>query len=101
MTEEMTPMTKEKTPKSVAEMEAEAEKEVITINRAQFIHAVADAMTTEPLDEITSKNPMLIMLFGVVQRVIWEKCVERTKPTDTTDKKEEKEDVDDGQIRSE
>lgn len=100
MTEEMTPMTKEKTPKSVAEMEAEAEKEVITINRAQFIHAVADAMTTEPLDEIVSKNPMLIMLFGVVQRVIWEKCVERTKPTDTTDKKEEKEDVDVGQIRS-
>lgn len=94
-------MTEEKTPKSVADMEAEAAKEVITINRAQFIHAVADAMTSEPLDEITSKNPMLIMLFGVAQRVIWEKCVELTKPTDTTDKKEEKEDVDDGQIRSE
>ena len=101
MTEEMTPMTKEKTPKSVEEMEAEAAKEVITINRAQFIHAVADAMTDEPLGEITSKNPMLIMLFGVAQKVIWEKCVERIKSTDTTDKKEEKEDVDDGQIRSE
>lgn len=93
-------MTEEKTPKTVSEMEAEAEKEVITINRAQFIHAVADAMVSEPLDEITSKNPMLIMLFGVAQRVIWEKCVERTKPTDTTDKKEEKEDVEVGQIRS-
>lgn len=94
-------MTEEKTNKSVAEMKAEAEKEVITINRAQFIRAVAYAMTSEPLDEITSKNPRLIMLFGVVQRVIWEKCVEITNPTDTTDKKEEKEDVDDGQIRSE
>lgn len=94
-------MTEEMTNKSVAEIEAEAEKEVITINRAQFIHAVADAVTDEPLDEIISKNPMLIMLFGVAQRVIWEKCVEITKPTDTTDKKEEKEDVDDGQIRSE
>ena len=93
-------MTEEKTPKTVSEMEAEAEKEVITINRAQFIHAVADAMTDEPLGELVAKNPMLIMLFGVVQRVIWEKCVERTQPTDTTDKKEEKEDVDVGQIRS-
>ena len=100
MTEEMTPMTEEKTHKTVAEMEAEAEREVITINRAQFIHAVADAMTDEPLDGIIAKNPMLIMLFGVVQKVIWEKCVERTKPTDTTDKKEEKEDVEVGQIRS-
>lgn len=94
-------MTEEKTPKTVAEMEAEAEKEVITINRAQFIHAVVDAMTDEPLNELISKNPMMVMLFSVVQRVIWEKCVEHTKPTDTTDKKEEKEDVDDGQIRSE
>ena len=94
-------MTEEKTPKTVAEMEADLQKEVITINRAQFITAVAGAMTAEPLDEIISKNPMLIMLFGVAQRVIWERCVEITKPTDTTDKKEEKEDVDDGQIRSE
>ena len=94
-------MTEEKTPKSVAEIEAEAEKEVITINRAQFITAAAVAMTAEPLDEIIYKNPMLITLFGVAQRVIWEMCVEITKPTDTTDKKEEKEDVDDGQIRSE
>lgn len=94
-------MTEEKTPKTVAEMEADLQKEVITINRAQFIRAAAGAMTAEPLDEIISKNPMLIMLFGVAQRVIWEKCVEITKPTDTTDKKEEKEDVDDGQIRSE
>lgn len=96
MTEEKTPMTN-----LVAEAEAAMENEVLTINRRTFIEAVADAVTTEPLDEIISKNPMLIMLFGVVQRVIWEKCVERTKPTDTTDKKEEKEDVDDGQIRSE
>lgn len=94
-------VTEEKTHKTVAEMEAEAEKEVITINRAQFIHAVADAVTDEPLGEIISKNPMLIMLFGVAQRVIWEKCVKLTTQTDTTDKKEEKEDVDDGQIRSE
>lgn len=94
-------VTEEKTHKTVAEMEAEAEKGVITINRAQFIHAVADAVTDEPLGEIISKNPMLIMLFGVAQRVIWEKCVKLTTQTDTTDKKEEKEDVDDGQIRSE
>ena len=87
-------MTEEKAPMSVAEMEAELEREVITISRAQFIHAVADAMTDEPLGEMVAKNPMLIMLFGVVQRVIWEKCVERTKPTDTTDKNEEKEGTD-------
>lgn len=93
--------TEEMTPKSVAEMEAELEKEVITINRAQFIRAVADAMTDEPLNELVSKNPMMVMLFSIVQRVIWEKCVVRVKPTDTADKKEEKEDVDDGQIRSE
>lgn len=100
MTEEMTPMTEERTPKTVAEMEADLQKEVITINHAQFIRATAAAMASEPLDEITSKNPMLIMLFGVAQRVIWDKCVEITQPTDTTDKKEEKEDVDVGQIWS-
>lgn len=94
-------MTEEKTNKSVAEMEAEAEKEVITINRAQFIEAMADVVTDEPISEIVSQNPMLIMLFGVAQRMLWEKCVELIKPTDPTDKKEEKEDVDDGQIRSE
>ena len=100
MTDEKTPMTEEKTPMSIAEMEAELKKEVITISRDQFIRAGADAMTDEPLNELVSKNPVMIMLFGVVQRVIWEKCVERTQPTDTTDKKEEKEDVDVGQIRS-
>lgn len=94
-------MTEEKTNKSVAEMEAEAEKEVITINRAQFIEAMADVVTDEPISEIVSQNPMLIMIFAIVQRMLWEKCVELIKPTDPTDKKEEKEDVDDGQIRSE
>lgn len=96
MTEEMTSMQSQ-----LGEALAEAKKEVITINRVQFIDAVADAVTDEPLGEIISKNPMLIMLFGVAQREIWEKCVKHTTKTDTTDKKEEKEDVDDGQIRSE
>lgn len=95
MAEEKTPMTN-----LVAEAEAAMENEVLTINRRTFIEAVADAVTDEPLSEIISKNPMLIMLFGVAQRVIWEKCVKLTTQTDTTDKKEEKEDVDDGQIRS-
>lgn len=94
-------MTEEKTNKSVVEMEAEVEKEVITINRAQFIEAMADVVTDEPISEIVSQNPMLIMIFAIVQRMLWEKCVELIKPTDPTDKKEEKEDVDDGQIRSE
>lgn len=94
-------MTEEKTHKSVDEIKVDLQKEVITINRDQFIKATAGAMTVEPLDEIISKNPMLIMLFGVAQSVIWEKCVELTKSADTPDKKEEKEDVDDGQIRSE
>lgn len=94
-------MTEEKTPKTVAETEADLQKEVITINRAQFIEAVADAVTDEPFGEIISKNPTLIVLFGVAQKMIWEKCVKLTTQTDTTDRKEEKEDVDDGQIRSE
>ena len=93
-------MTEEKTPKTVSEIKAEAEKEVIIINRAQFIDAVADAMTDDTLGEIIAKNPMLIMLFCVAQQVIWEKCVERTKPNDTTDKKK-KEDIEYGKIWSE
>ena len=70
---------------------AAAEKEVLTINRAQFVEAVAEVVTEEPIGDIVSKNPMLIMLFGVMQRVLWEKCVELTTPHDITDNNEEKE----------
>ena len=49
-------MMEEKTGKSVAEMEAKLEKEVITINRVQFIRAVADAVTDEPIKDIVCDN---------------------------------------------
>lgn len=91
-------MLEEKTTKYVAEMEDKLEEEVITINRLQFIRAVADAMTDEPINELVSKNPMLVMLFAILQREIWNKCVKLT--TNTTDKKK-KENVDYGKIWSE
>ena len=93
-------MLEEKTPKYVAEMEAKLEEEVITINRLQFIRAVADAVTDEPINELVSKNPMLVMLFAILQRAIWEKCVNLTTSTEATDKKN-KEDIEYGKIWSE
>lgn len=93
-------MLEEKTPKYVAELEAKLEKEVITINRVQFIRAVADAVTDEPLKELISENPMFIMLFSIMQREIWNKCVKLTTNTDTADKKT-KEDIEYGKIWSE
>lgn len=88
-------MLEEKIPtrKSITEIEAAMENEVLMINHKQFIMAAADAATDEPLNMLVRENPMLIMLFSVIQRVIWDKCVELTTKTDTTDKKEE-EDVD-------
>ena len=85
-------MVEEKTPNYLADMEAKLEKEVIIINRLQFINAVADAVTDEPLKEIVCNNPMMVMLFSIVQRAIWDKCVKITTNTDTTDKKN-KEDI--------
>ena len=93
-------MLKEKTHKHVAEIEAKLEKEVITINRVQFIRAVADAVTDEPINELVSENPMFIMLFSIMQRAIWEKCVNLTTSTEATDKKN-KEDIEYGKIWSE
>ena len=93
-------MLEEKTPKHVAEMEAKLEKEVITINRVQFIRAVADAVTDEPINELVSENPMFIMLFSIMQRAIWEKCVNLTTSNEATDKKN-KEDIEYGKIWSE
>ena len=93
-------MLEEKTPKHVAEMEAKLEKEVITINRLQFIRAVADAVTDEPLKDIVCDNRMMVMLFSVVQRAIWDKCVKLTTNTEATDKKN-KEDIEYGKIWSE
>ena len=81
-------------------MEAKLEKEVITINRVQFIRAVADAVTDEPINELVSENPMFIMLFSIMQRAIWEKCVNLTTSTEATDKKN-KEDIEYGKIWSE
>ena len=92
-------MLEEKTPKHVAEMEAKLEKEVITINRLQFVRAAADAVTDEPIKDIVCDNPMMVMLFSVVQRAIWDKCVKITTSTEATDQKN-KEDVDYGQIWS-
>ena len=85
-------MVEEKTPNYLADMEAKLEKEVIIINRLQFINAVADAVTDEPLKEIVCDNPMMIMLFSIVQRAIWDKCVKLTTNTEATDKTK-KEDV--------
>ena len=82
-------MVEEKTPNYLADMEAKLEKEVITINRLQFINAVADAVTDEPLKEIVCDNPMMVMLFSIVQRAIWDKCVKLTTNTEATDKNEE------------
>ena len=93
-------MLEEKTPKHVAEMEAKLEKEVITINRLQFVRAVADAVTDEPIKDIVCDNPMMVMLFSVVQRAIWDKCVKLTTSTEATDKKN-KEDIEYGKIWSE
>ena len=93
-------MLEEKTHKHVAEIEAKLEKEVITINRVQFIRAVADAVTDEPINELVSENPMFIMLFSIMQRAIWEKCVNLTTSTKATDKKN-KEDIEYGKIWSE
>ena len=93
-------MLEEKTHKHVAEIEAKLEKEVITINRVQFIRAVADAVTDEPINELVSENPMFIMLFSIMQRKIWEKCVNLTTSTEATDKKN-KEDIEYGKIWSE
>ena len=70
-------------------MEAKLEKEVITINRVQFIRAVADAVTDEPIKDIVCDNPMMVMLFSIVQRAIWDKCVKLTTNTEATDKNEE------------
>ena len=75
-------------------------KEVITINRVQFIRAVADAVTDEPINELVSENPMFIMLFSIMQRAIWEKCVNLTTSTEATDKKN-KEDIEYVKIWSE
>lgn len=93
-------MVEEKTSKHIAEIEAKLEKEVITINRVQFIRAVADAVTDEPINELVSENPMFIMLFSIMQRQIWNKCVKLTTNTDITDKKN-KEDIEYGKIWSE
>ena len=93
-------MLEEKTPKYVTEMEAKLEKEVITINRVQFIRAVADAVTDEPINELVSENPMMVMLFAILQRAIWNKCVKLTTNTDIADKKN-KEDIEYGKIWSE
>ena len=93
-------MLEEKTHKHVAEIEAKLEKEVITINRVQFIRAVADAVTDEPINELVSENPMFIMLFSIMQRAIWEKCVNLTTSNEATDKKN-KEDIEYGKIWSE
>ena len=93
-------MLEEKTPKHVAEIEAKLEKEVITINRVQFIRAVADVVTDEPINELVSENPMFIMLFSIMQREIWNKCVKLTTSTEATDKKN-KEDIEYGKIWSE
>lgn len=93
-------MLEEKTSKHVAEIEAKLEKEVITINRVQFIRAVADAVTDEPINELVSENPMFIMLFSIMQRAIWEKCVNLTTSIEATDKKN-KEDIEYGKIWSE
>ena len=93
-------MLEEKTPKYVAEMEAKLEEEVITINRLQFIRAVADAVTDDPINELVSENPMFIMLFSIMQRAIWEKCVNLTTSNEATDKKN-KEDIEYGKIWSE
>ena len=93
-------MLEEKISKHIAEMEAKLEKEVITINRLQFIRAAADAVTDEPINGIVSENPMLIMLFSIVQRAIWDKCVKLTTNTEATDKKK-KEDIEYGKIWSE
>ena len=82
-------MVEEKTPNYLADMEAKLEKEVIIINRLQFIRAVADAVTDEPFKEIVCDNPMMVMLFSVVQRAIWDKCVKLTTNTEATDKNEE------------
>ena len=87
-------MLEEKIPtrKSITEIEAAMENEVLTINRKQFIMAAADAVTDEPIKDIVCDNPMMVMLFSVVQRAIWDKCVKITTNTDTTDKKN-KEDI--------
>ena len=82
-------MVEEKTPNYLADMEAKLEKEVIIINRLQFIRAVADAVTDEPLKDIVCDNPMMVMLFSIVQRAIWDKCVKLTTNTEATDKNEE------------
>ena len=82
-------MVEEKTPNYLADMEAKLEKEVIIINRLQFINAVADAVTDEPLKDIVCDNPMMVMLFSIVQRAIWDKCVKLTTNTEATDKNEE------------
>ena len=93
-------MLEEKTPNHVAEMEAKLEKEVITINRVQFIREEADAVTDEPLKAIVCDNPMMVMLFSIVQRAIWDKCVNLTTNTEATDKNN-KEDIEYGKIWSE
>ena len=93
-------MIEEKTSKYVADIEAKLEKEVITINRVQFIRAVADAVTDEPINELVSENPMFIMLFSIMQREIWNKCVNLTTSNEATDKKN-KEDIEYGKIWSE
>ena len=93
-------MVEEKTPNYLADMEAKLEKEVITINRLQFVRAVADAVTDEPIKDIVCDNPMMVMLFSVVQRAIWDKCVKITTSTEATDKKN-KEDIEYGKIWSE
>ena len=85
-------MVEEKTPNYLADMEAKLEKEVITINRLQFVRAAADAVTDEPIKDIVRDNPMMVMLFSIVQRAIWDKCVKLTTNTEATDKTK-KEDV--------
>ena len=82
-------MIEEKTPKHIAEIEARFEKEVIIINRLQFIRAVADAVTDEPLKDIVCDHPMMVMRFSIVQRGSWDKCVKLTTNTEATDKNEE------------
>ena len=93
-------MVEEKTTNYLADMEAKLEKEVIIINRLQYINAVADPVTDEPLKDIVCDNRMMVMLFSVVQRAIWDKCVKLTTNTEATDKKN-KEDIEYGKIWSE
>ena len=75
---------------SLSEALEAAKKDVIIINRSQFIEAFAETVFLEPAHLLVEKSPMMIMLFTIMQGQLWEQLVKSATPKDNLDNTEEK-----------